>query len=65
MRKIVKTFQYGQHQVTLETGRIARQAHGSVLVTMAETVVLVTVVGKSCTDAARDFFPLNVAQLAG
>ena len=60
MRKIVKTFQYGQHQVTLETGRIARQAHGSVLVTMAETVVLVTVVGKSCTDAARDFFPLTV-----
>jgi polyribonucleotide nucleotidyltransferase len=60
VRKIVKTFQYGQHQVTLETGRIARQAHGSVLVTMAETVVLVTVVGRSCTDAARDFFPLTV-----
>lgn len=60
MRKTVKTFQYGQHQVTLETGRIARQAHGAVLVTMGETVILVTVVGKSCVDAARDFFPLTV-----
>lgn len=60
MRKTIKTFQYGQHQVTLETGRIARQAHGAVLVTMGETVILVTVVGKSCTDVARDFFPLTV-----
>jgi polyribonucleotide nucleotidyltransferase len=59
VRKIVKTFQYGQHQVTLETGRIARQAHGSVLVTMGETMVLVTVVGKSGA-AGRDFFPLTV-----
>ncbi len=59
MAKIVKTFQYGQHQVTLETGRIARQANGAVLVTMGDTVVLVTVVGKQ--DAQdRDFFPLTV-----
>lgn len=60
MNKIVKTFQYGQHLVTLETGRVARQAHGSVWVTMGDTVVLVTAVAKSCADASRDFFPLTV-----
>ncbi|OGT26394.1 MAG: polyribonucleotide nucleotidyltransferase [Gammaproteobacteria bacterium RIFCSPLOWO2_02_FULL_42_14] len=60
MRKIVKSFQYGQHQVTLETGRIARQASAAVMVTMGETVVLVTVVGKSSGDTVRDFFPLTV-----
>jgi polyribonucleotide nucleotidyltransferase len=57
--KIVKTFQYGQHQVTLETGRIARQADGAVLVTMGDTSVLVTVVGKESSQP-RDFFPLTV-----
>ncbi|MCP5424495.1 MAG: polyribonucleotide nucleotidyltransferase [Gammaproteobacteria bacterium] len=54
-----KTFQYGDHAVTLETGRIARQASGAVLVDMSETVVLVTVVGaKGASD--KDFFPLTV-----
>ena len=60
MNKISKTFQYGQHTITLETGRVARQATGSVWVTMGDTVVLVTVVGKSSGPAGRDFFPLTV-----
>ena len=60
MNKIVKTFQYGQHQVMLETGRVARQAHGSVVVTMGDTVILVTAVGKSSGPEGRDFFPLTV-----
>jgi polyribonucleotide nucleotidyltransferase len=56
---IKKSFRYGNHTVTLETGRIARQATASVLVSMDDTVVLVTVVGvDSPTD--RDFFPLTV-----
>ncbi|MFT3742633.1 MAG: polyribonucleotide nucleotidyltransferase [Gammaproteobacteria bacterium] len=54
-----KTFKYGEHQVTLETGAIARQASASVVVTMGDTVVLVTVVGAR-SAAARDFFPLTV-----
>ena len=58
--KISKTFQYGQHSITLETGRIARQASAAVWVTMGDTVVLVTVVGKSSGEAGRDFFPLTV-----
>jgi len=60
MRKISKTFQYGQHSITLETGRIARQAHGAVWVTMGDTVLLATAVGKSSGPAGRDFFPLTV-----
>ncbi|HLB57857.1 MAG TPA: polyribonucleotide nucleotidyltransferase, partial [Gammaproteobacteria bacterium] len=60
MQKITKTFQYGQHTLTLETGRVARQASAAVWVTMGETVVLVTVVGKSCGENPRDFFPLTV-----
>jgi polyribonucleotide nucleotidyltransferase len=60
VRKIIKTFQYGQHTVTLETGRIARQADGAVLVTMGGTAVLVTAVGKKEADQARGFFPLTV-----
>jgi len=55
-----KTFQYGGHAVTLETGRLARQATGAVLVNMDETVVLVTVVGKREADPGRPFFPLTV-----
>jgi len=55
-----KTFPYGQHQVTIETGEIARQAGGAVLVTMAETVVLVTAVADPDGSKARDFFPLTV-----
>lgn len=53
------TFQYGQHSVTIETGEIARQATSAVMVSVAETVVLVTVVG-SKQDAGGDFFPLTV-----
>ncbi len=57
--KVSRTFQYGAHQVSIETGVIARQAHGAVMVNMADTVVLVTAVGGS-VDAQRDFFPLTV-----
>jgi len=57
---IKKTFQYGEHEVTLETGEIARQAGGAVFVSMAETVVMVTVVGARDADPNRGFFPLTV-----
>lgn len=59
MSKVVKTFQYGQHEVRLETGEVARQAHGAVIASMGDTVVMVTVVGKD-GDSGRDFFPLTV-----
>jgi polyribonucleotide nucleotidyltransferase len=55
-----KTFQYGEHQVTIETGGIARQADGAVMVDIAETTVLVTAVGRKTADPGRDFFPLTV-----
>ncbi|KIF82304.1 polyribonucleotide nucleotidyltransferase [Noviherbaspirillum autotrophicum] len=58
--KVTKTFQYGQHQVTLETGEIARQASGAVLVSIEDTVVLATVVAKKDVKAGQDFFPLTV-----
>nr|WP_283164228.1 polyribonucleotide nucleotidyltransferase [Shewanella corallii] len=57
---IVKSFEYGQHTVTLETGVIARQADAAVLASMGDTTVLVTVVGKKQADPGRDFFPLTV-----
>lgn len=60
MAKVTKTFQYGNHQVTLETGEIARQAGGSVIVKMAETVVLVAVVASKSARDGIDFFPLTV-----
>ena len=60
MNPIKKTFQYGDHEVTLETGEIARQAGGAVFVTMADTVVMVTVVGSKTADPGRGFFPLTV-----
>ncbi len=60
MKATSKTFQYGEHKVTLSTGDIARQADGAVLVDMAETVVLVTAVGRKSADSGRDFFPLTV-----
>ena len=60
MNPIKKTFQYGEHQVTLETGEIARQASGAVIVSMAETVVMVSVVGSRNSDPNRGFFPLTV-----
>jgi len=56
----VKIFEYGRHTVSLETGVIARQATGSVLVNMDGTVVLVTVVGIKDVNQERDFFPLTV-----
>jgi polyribonucleotide nucleotidyltransferase len=55
-----KIFQYGQHSVTLETGEIARQATSAVMVSMGETVVLVTVVAAKKADPEQDFFPLTV-----
>ncbi len=58
--KVTKTFQWGQHQVTLETGEIARQSSGAVMVTMEDTVVLATVVAKTEAKAGQDFFPLTV-----
>ncbi len=60
MKSITKSFQYGEHQVSIETGAIARQADGAVLVDMAETTVLVTAVGRKAADPGRDFFPLTV-----
>ena len=57
---VKKTFAYGEHQVTLETGEIARQAGGAVVVSMEETVVLVTVVGAKSAKPGQDFFPLTV-----
>ncbi|MDP5290835.1 polyribonucleotide nucleotidyltransferase [Oceanimonas sp. CHS3-5] len=57
---IVKTFQYGQHTVTLETGVIARQATAAVMASIDDTSVLVSVVGKREADESRDFFPLTV-----
>jgi polyribonucleotide nucleotidyltransferase len=57
---IKKTFSYGSHQVTLETGEVARQADGAVVVTMGDTVVLVTAVARKDADPNKDFFPLTV-----
>jgi polyribonucleotide nucleotidyltransferase len=57
---VTKTFQYGGQTVTLETGRIARQASGAVLVTVENTSVLVTVVAEKTAREGRDFFPLAV-----
>ena len=60
MSIVNKEFQYGSHTVTLETGKMARQANGAVLVSMSETVVLVTVVGARKADPSRGFLPLTV-----
>ena len=57
---IKKTFAYGAHTVTLETGEVARQAGGAVIVNMDETVVLATVVGAKEARPGQDFFPLTV-----
>ncbi|MCX7053174.1 MAG: polyribonucleotide nucleotidyltransferase [Proteobacteria bacterium] len=54
------SFQYGPHTVSIETGRLARQADGSVLVSMGDTVVLVTAVGRREAQPGKDFFPLTV-----
>lgn len=60
MAKITKTFQYGKHTVTLETGEIARQASGAVIVKMDDTVLLVTAVAAKSAREGQDFFPLTV-----
>jgi polyribonucleotide nucleotidyltransferase len=57
---VSKTFPYGEHSVTIETGEMARQAEGAVRVSMGETVVLVTACAKSTATPGRDFFPLTV-----
>src|SRR5690606_39816818 len=58
--KVTKQFQYGQHTVTLETGEIARQASGAVVVSIEDTVVLATVVAAENAKPGQDFFPLTV-----
>src|SRR5689334_13711703 len=58
--KVTKTFQWGPHKVTLETGEIARQASGAVLVSIEDTVVLATVVAARNAKPGQDFFPLTV-----
>ena len=60
MKSIKKVFQYGDHEVTIETGEIARQTDSSVIVSVEGTSVLVTAVGRKHADPGRDFFPLTV-----
>ena len=60
MKSTRKSFQFGEHEVTIDTGAIARQADGAVVVDMADTTVLVTAVGRKKADPGRDFFPLTV-----
>ena len=62
-KKVTKTFQWGANTVTMETGEIARQSSGAVLLDMDGTVVLATVVGKTEGKAGQDFFPLTVDYL--
>jgi polyribonucleotide nucleotidyltransferase len=57
---IKKSFQFGEHTVTMETGEIARQADGAVLISMGDTTLLVTAVGQKDAEPGRDFFPLTV-----
>ncbi|MGE4658484.1 MAG: polyribonucleotide nucleotidyltransferase, partial [Gammaproteobacteria bacterium] len=58
--KVSRTFKYGAHSLTIETGEMARQADGAVLVRMGDTVVLVTAVGEKGQGESRAFFPLTV-----
>ena len=58
--KVTKTFQWGQHTVKMETGEVARQAGGAVLLDMDGTVVLATVVASKSAKPGQDFFPLTV-----
>ena len=60
MNHVKKTITWGRHQLTLETGEIARQATGAVMVTIEETVVLVTAVARRTAKSGQDFFPLTV-----
>jgi polyribonucleotide nucleotidyltransferase len=61
--KVTKSFQWGRHQVVLETGEVARQSSGAVVVNIEGTVVLATVVAKTEAKAGQDFFPLTVDYL--
>ena len=60
MNKITKTFQYGQHEMRLETGQVARQAQGAVIASMGDTIVMTTVVARKEQSPGQDFFPLTV-----
>ena len=60
MKPLTRTFQYGDHEVVLETGEIARQASGAVLVRMGDTAVLVAATGRKDAEPTKDFFPLTV-----
>ncbi len=60
MSKVTRTFQYGRHTITLETGEVARQATGAVVAAMGDTVVLATVVAAKEAVPGKDFFPLTV-----
>jgi len=60
MKAIKKTLQYGRHTLTIETGEIARQADGAVLVSLDDTVVLVTCVARRDAKEGQDFFPMTV-----
>ncbi len=60
MKKFSKTFKYGAHDVTIETGHVARQADGAVLISMDDTVLLVTAVARKEAKPGQDFFPLTV-----
>ena len=60
MSVLKKSFQYGQHSVSIETGEVARQASASVVVSMGDTVVLVTAVAAKKAVPGKDFFPLTV-----
>ena len=60
MQKITKSFQFGDHTVTIETGQIARQAGGAVMVSMGDTKALVTAVGRQEAKPGQSFFPLTV-----
>ncbi len=60
MAIVKKSFPYGEHQVTIETGEIARQAGGAVIVSIGDTIVLVTAVAKKEAVPGKDFFPLTI-----
>ena len=60
MNSFKKTVQYGEHTLSLETGKLARQAGGAVIASLGETAVMVTVVGKKTVQPGQDFFPLTV-----
>ena len=60
MKSVIKSVQYGDHTLTLETGKVARQASGAIIASLGETSVMVTVVGKKTVQPGQGFFPLTV-----